>query len=99
MLNDEAHHIHDPRMAWFKSIEDIHNRLRQKERRWPAGGRDGHAEDTTMARSSCRPSPIIRWSRLSAERGEASGAAGRSQPGEVAGTPEREVHREIRRLS
>ena len=23
VLNDEAHHIHDPRMAWFKSIQDI----------------------------------------------------------------------------
>jgi type III restriction enzyme len=31
VLNDEAHHIHDPRMAWFKSIEDIHNRLKQKD--------------------------------------------------------------------
>ena len=31
VLNDEAHHIHDPNMAWFKSIEDIHNRLKQKE--------------------------------------------------------------------
>ena len=30
ILNDEAHHIHDRRMAWFKSIEDIHNRLLQK---------------------------------------------------------------------
>jgi type III restriction enzyme len=30
VLNDEAHHIHDPRMAWFKAIEDIHNRLKQK---------------------------------------------------------------------
>ena len=30
VLNDEAHHMHDPRMAWFKSIEDIHNRLTQK---------------------------------------------------------------------
>lgn len=30
VLNDEAHHVHDPRMAWFKSIEDIHNRLKQK---------------------------------------------------------------------
>ena len=30
VLNDEAHHIHDPRMAWFKSILDIHNRLKQK---------------------------------------------------------------------
>jgi len=31
ILNDEAHHIHDPRMAWFKSIEDIHNRLKLKD--------------------------------------------------------------------
>lgn len=30
VLNDEAHHVHDERMAWFKSIEDIHNRLLQK---------------------------------------------------------------------
>jgi type III restriction enzyme len=30
VLNDEAHHIHDNRLAWFKSIEDIHNRLVQK---------------------------------------------------------------------
>lgn len=32
VLNDEAHHIHDPKLAWFKSIEDIHNRLLQKNR-------------------------------------------------------------------
>ena len=31
ILNDEAHHIHDPRMAWFQSIQDIHNRLVQKD--------------------------------------------------------------------
>ena len=31
VLNDEAHHIHNPTMAWFKSIEDIHNRLLQKD--------------------------------------------------------------------
>ena len=30
VINDEAHHIHDNRLAWFKSIEDIHNRLKQK---------------------------------------------------------------------
>ncbi len=30
VLNDEAHHIHDRRLAWFKSIEDIHNRLKHK---------------------------------------------------------------------
>ncbi|MDO8528229.1 MAG: DEAD/DEAH box helicase family protein [Deltaproteobacteria bacterium] len=30
VLNDEAHHIHDETLAWFKSIEDIHNRLKMK---------------------------------------------------------------------
>lgn len=31
VFNDEAHHIHDPRMAWFKSIQDIHHRMLQKD--------------------------------------------------------------------
>ncbi len=31
VLNDEAHHIHDSKLAWFKSIQDIHNRLLQKD--------------------------------------------------------------------
>lgn len=30
ILNDEAHHIHDPKMAWFKSIKDLNNNLIQK---------------------------------------------------------------------
>lgn len=30
ILNDEAHHIHDAKLAWFQSIQDIHNRLLQK---------------------------------------------------------------------
>lgn len=33
VFNDEAHHIHDSRLAWFKSIQDIHHRLLQKDRR------------------------------------------------------------------
>jgi len=33
IFNDEAHHIHDPRMAWFKSIQDIHHKMLQKDRR------------------------------------------------------------------
>lgn len=41
VLNDEAHHIHDPRLAWFKAIEDIHNRLVMK------GGRLGLQVDVT----------------------------------------------------
>ena len=31
IINDEAHHIHDASLAWFKSIEDIHNQLLQKD--------------------------------------------------------------------
>src|SRR5690554_3336627 len=30
VLNDEAHHIHDSSPAWFKSIEDINNKLKLK---------------------------------------------------------------------
>ncbi len=30
VFNDEAHHIHDEKLAWFQSIQDIHNRLKQK---------------------------------------------------------------------
>ncbi|HAU1543641.1 TPA: type III restriction endonuclease subunit R [Legionella pneumophila] len=30
ILNDEAHHIHDSSLAWFQSIQDIHNRLLKK---------------------------------------------------------------------
>lgn len=32
VINDEAHHIHDEKLAWFKSIEDIHNRLKHKDK-------------------------------------------------------------------
>jgi type III restriction enzyme len=33
VFNDEAHHIHDERMAWFQSIQDIHHRMLQKDRK------------------------------------------------------------------
>lgn len=33
IFNDEAHHIHNPKMAWFKSIQDIHHRMLQKNSR------------------------------------------------------------------
>lgn len=33
VFNDEAHHIHDNRLAWFQSIQDIHHRLLQKDLR------------------------------------------------------------------
>jgi type III restriction enzyme len=31
VFNDEAHHIHNPKMAWFKSIQDIHHKMVQKD--------------------------------------------------------------------
>lgn len=31
VFNDEAHHIHDSRLAWFKSIQDIHHRMLHKD--------------------------------------------------------------------
>jgi len=31
VINDEAHHIHDDRMQWFKSIQDINNQLKLKQ--------------------------------------------------------------------
>lgn len=31
VLNDEAHHIHDEKLAWFKSIQEINNRLLFKD--------------------------------------------------------------------
>ena len=33
VMNDEAHHIHDSKLSWFKSIQDIHNNLLQKNSR------------------------------------------------------------------
>lgn len=30
VINDEAHHVHDERLAWFKSIEDISNKMKMK---------------------------------------------------------------------
>ena len=33
VFNDEAHHIHDKNLAWFKCIQDIHHRLLQKDLR------------------------------------------------------------------
>ena len=30
VINDEAHHIHDEKLAWFQSLEDIHGNLKKK---------------------------------------------------------------------
>ena len=31
VFNDEAHHIHNEKMAWFKSIQDIHHCMLQQD--------------------------------------------------------------------
>jgi type III restriction enzyme len=33
VFNDEAHYIHDSRLAWFQCIQDIHHRMLQKDLR------------------------------------------------------------------
>lgn len=33
VLNDEAHHVHDTDLAWYKNIADIHNKLKLKNGR------------------------------------------------------------------
>ena len=35
VFNDEAHHIHDRNLAWFKTIENINNSLVQKGKKLP----------------------------------------------------------------
>ncbi len=32
VLNDEAHHIHDEKLAWFKNIADINNKLKLRHK-------------------------------------------------------------------
>jgi type III restriction enzyme len=45
ILNDEAHHIHDARLAWFQSIQDMHHPSVAKRRRSePANGCNGDAQ-------------------------------------------------------
>lgn len=53
VFNDEAHHIHDPKLAWFKAIEDIHNNLKQK------GGKLTFQVDTTATPKDSRGNVFV----------------------------------------
>ena len=33
VINDEAHHIHDDKLAWFGAIEDLHDQFQQKDKK------------------------------------------------------------------
>jgi len=65
VFNDEAHHIHDPRMAWFQSIQDIHHKMLQKDRRLALQVDVTATPATTAAPSSSRRFPTTPWSRPS----------------------------------
>ena len=100
VLNDEAHHLHDEKSAWFKAIEDISLRLRQKGAAAFRAVRSlGNPE--AQQRRDLRPDDC----RLSAGRGdpagrgEDAGAAGSGLAREADGKEEREIHRAVRRLS
>ncbi len=57
VLNDEAHHIHDPKLAWFKAIEELSQRLRQKESKLSAQfdfrATPRHANGATFVQTIC----------------------------------------------
>ncbi len=99
VLNDEAHHIHDPRLAWFKSIEDIHNRLLQK------GGSLSLQVDVTATPKhnngaifvqTVADYPLVEAiSQNVVKHPVLPDAASRAK---LLGTAERQIHREIRRL-
>ena len=99
VLNDEAHHIHDPRMAWFKAIEDIHNRLKQK------GAALSMQVDTTATPKhnngaifvqTVADYPLVEAiSQNVVKHPVLPDAPSRAK---LQRAPEREVHREIRRL-
>ena len=99
VFNDEAHHIHDPKMAWFKSIQDIHHKMLQKDRRLalqvdvtatPRHDNGAIFVQTVSDYPARRSHPP--------ERRQASRPARRRQPRQAARAQERHLHREIRRL-
>ena len=57
VFNDEAHHIHDKSLAWFKAIEDLSLRLRQKESKLSAQfdftATPRHSDGSTFVQTIC----------------------------------------------
>jgi hypothetical protein len=93
-----AHHIHDPRMAWFKSIEDINNRLKQK------GGETSLQVDVTATPrhndgaifvQTVADYPLV---EAIAQNSSNTRAARRRKPWQVGGTAECPLYRKVRRL-
>jgi type III restriction enzyme len=73
-------------MAWFKSIEDIHNRLKQKGcGAVPPSGRDGHAQAQQWRDLCADGGGLPTGGSDFAKRGQAPGAARRRQPRQARG--------------
>jgi type III restriction enzyme len=99
VFNDEAHHIHDSRMAWFKSIQDIHHRMIQKDSRLSiqidVTATPRHDNGAIFVQT-VSDYPLRRCDPP--ERRQAPRPARRGQPREASRASERPVHREVRRL-
>ena len=99
VLNDEAHHIHDPRMAWFKSIEDIHNRLKQKgaalSLQVDVTATPKHNNGAIFVQTVADYPLVEAISQNVVKHPVLPDAASRAK---LVRAPERQVHREIRRL-
>ncbi len=83
VFNDEAHHIHDARLAWFKSIQDIHHLhagASPRSRRRGSGPRRGDRE------AGRRQGP---WGAVGVLRAKRSRRSGSSRPGRGATTARR----------
>ncbi len=90
VFNDEAHHIHDPRMAWFKSHPGHSPPAAAKgPAAGVAGGRDGDAAPRQRRDLRADRQRLSAGRGDRAERGEASGAAGCGQPRQAGRAQER----------
>ena len=100
VLNDEAHHIHDPRMAWFKNIEDISNQLRLKSSKLSAQfdltATPKHNNGAIFVQT-ISDYPLVEAIRQQVVKTPV--LARRSLTRQAARAAERQVHRAIRRLS
>ena len=99
VVNDEAHHIHDPAMAWFRNIQDIANQLRRKNSKLsvqfdltatPKHNKGGIFVQTIS------DYPLVEAIRQQVVKTPV--LPGRSLAGEAGRTKERQIHRAIRGL-
>ncbi len=95
VFNDEAHHIHDPKMAWFKSIQGSSPDAAEG---WPpclASGCDRHAPAQQRRDFRADRFGLPDGRGHSPKRRQTPGVAGCHQPRPAARTQERDLHRTL----